>query len=698
MAENKVSVELTLEQGEALKQLASLGRSLDSFADRSTNAAKKASSSFSTFGTTVAGVFAGGALLKAADLFLGAIASIPGAITDVVKAGIEAEEVNRRFEQSLVLVGEAGTEAAKSLSDAVQEVSRLAGVEDEAVSASATFALNLGATAEQAEKIIRTAADVSSAIGVDFNTAVQQLSQTLEGSSGRLSKIDGDIKGLSEEALRSGAAIDILAQKFSGFAALNAGNLSVQLSNVGIAAGNLEEAIGAAIQASPALRGLVTTIGETINSLTRFFEENRGQITQFTDTLINGFVKTAEVSAVFADAVVRTFTVIKNTVEVSLGAVAAGFNTIEAGISVVLNPLRELAGLEPNTSAFDRLGESVQSVNEDFKELGEAIAPGNYTAATQAVLSFSDQFTLNAQKVVDADKRQSDALQAESDRRATIRDQEKASILANQAELDAIRAQAQLVRDESVLLEQEITSGRNAETLAAIQEFERQKLEIQFQAELSKATLINDSAKREQEVAKINQTKILEQERLASKQRIQQKQFEKEQNEKIFQSNLQATQNFLAAGLVLAKEGSVAQKALQITQATVNTYAAANQALAAVPFPANIPAVAGVIALGLANVLKIAGAKFANGGIVGGNSTSGDRIPIRVNSGEMVLNDRQQAQLFDLANGGGGGGAGVVQAINALGDRIERMQVSLEVNGREIARVVRDEREAGFAV
>lgn len=50
---------------------------------------------------------------------------------------------------------------------------------------------------------------------------------------------------------------------------------------------------------------------------------------------------------------------------------------------------------------------------------------------------------------------------------------------------------------------------------------------------------------------------------------------------------------------------------------------------------------------------KIAGA-FAQGGIVGGSSFSGDRMTARVNSGEMILNGRQQQQLFAMANGGGG--------------------------------------------
>lgn len=45
--------------------------------------------------------------------------------------------------------------------------------------------------------------------------------------------------------------------------------------------------------------------------------------------------------------------------------------------------------------------------------------------------------------------------------------------------------------------------------------------------------------------------------------------------------------------------------------------------------------------------------KFATGGIVGGNSYTGDRQTVRVNSGEMILNKQQQANLFNMINSGG---------------------------------------------
>ena len=74
-----------------------------------------------------------------------------------------------------------------------------------------------------------------------------------------------------------------------------------------------------------------------------------------------------------------------------------------------------------------------------------------------------------------------------------------------------------------------------------------------------------------------------------------------------------------------------------------------------------IEAIAAVAALGAVVAAAISAAskpniqRFANGGIVGGSSFTGDRVSAQVNSGEMILNKTQQANLFRLANGGGTG-------------------------------------------
>ena len=45
--------------------------------------------------------------------------------------------------------------------------------------------------------------------------------------------------------------------------------------------------------------------------------------------------------------------------------------------------------------------------------------------------------------------------------------------------------------------------------------------------------------------------------------------------------------------------------------------------------------------------------QYANGGVVGGSSYSGDKLYARVNSGEMILNSQQQSHLFNMINNGG---------------------------------------------
>jgi hypothetical protein len=52
---------------------------------------------------------------------------------------------------------------------------------------------------------------------------------------------------------------------------------------------------------------------------------------------------------------------------------------------------------------------------------------------------------------------------------------------------------------------------------------------------------------------------------------------------------------------------------------------------------------------------------FANGGIVGGNSYIGDKVLARVNSGEMILNQKQQKNLFSMLNNGSVNGGGSVE-------------------------------------
>lgn len=92
--------------------------------------------------------------------------------------------------------------------------------------------------------------------------------------------------------------------------------------------------------------------------------------------------------------------------------------------------------------------------------------------------------------------------------------------------------------------------------------------------------------------------------------------------------------------------GNIAQMIIQLQSlATAQGVASA----AALPFPANLGAIATIIAT-VASIFSSL-PKFADGGIVGGSSFYGDKLLARVNSGEMILNKKQQAALYGMTGG-----------------------------------------------
>ena len=94
-------------------------------------------------------------------------------------------------------------------------------------------------------------------------------------------------------------------------------------------------------------------------------------------------------------------------------------------------------------------------------------------------------------------------------------------------------------------------------------------------------------------------------------------------------------------------------------------------------FPLNIIAMAATAAGLVASIANIP--KFANGGIFTGNSTIGDMNIARVNSGEMILNNRQQRNLFNLLNGNGSIGNNNVK------------EIKLKIEGRDLVSVINSE-------
>lgn len=143
-------------------------------------------------------------------------------------------------------------------------------------------------------------------------------------------------------------------------------------------------------------------------------------------------------------------------------------------------------------------------------------------------------------------------------------------------------------------------------------------------------------------------------EKEASEERIKQIQREQELKYQAASVGLRGLSNLFAQGAAKNRQYARIAKGLAIADAVANTYVAANKALATYPPPFGGFAAAGVVAQGLVNVANIRAQKFADGGIVGGTSFGGDKVPAMLNSGEAVFNKRQQKNLWRIADGRAG--------------------------------------------
>lgn len=110
---------------------------------------------------------------------------------------------------------------------------------------------------------------------------------------------------------------------------------------------------------------------------------------------------------------------------------------------------------------------------------------------------------------------------------------------------------------------------------------------------------------------------------------------------------LGASSKELKAGAIIAQ--AVAQLALAFAQASMSEAKSGVWSWIA----ASVSGLATLLTMS-AQLKNLNSGGYATGGIVGGNSYFGDRLTANVNSGEMILNKRQQSNLFNMIDRGTG--------------------------------------------
>lgn len=614
---------------------------------------KKASSS--VFGG-MAKDFAVGSLV--ADGFKFALSAVKDFAIGSIQASQEQENAINNLIVALKRTGEFSEQAVSDLSAFASELQATTIYGDELILSQLALAKSFGATNEQAKDLVKAGANLSATFGGTLEDNVEKLGKTLQGSAGRLGQYIGAIGNLRESQLRAGEAIDIVNEKFAGSAQAQTATFTGTITQLSNAVSDLQEELG----------GLVTN-SETVKS-------GLGVLTGIFQELTQGFVDSRIAGELQAKGFVDTESEITRLSE----KYAKLTEELEKNVAVVQADKNK--GFFESLFSFDNAPlaqEKVQKITQELKLLDK-------------------QIEMSAQKTAELGQPSKDkgGDGAEKDKKVT--DQILAQRAQFYVDLQDLENQNTLAQNEAEVLRRTAKQGMTEQDLLELQSIEQTKLDLQFQAEEAKARLITDSTNRRLAIEKVAGQKSLAQKKLETDQLTKLEQFKAQEEQRMQQLRFQTASNFLNAGIMLTKQNSNEQKALASTLAVMNTWQSASNALATkAPWPLPQIFASSALALGFAQVAQINKAKFANGGIVGGNSFAGDRVPVQVNSGEMILNKSQQKELFSIANGGGSSDA-IIKAIDNLGAKIASMQTVVSINSREIARAVRDERSSGFAV
>lgn len=549
-----------------------------------------------------------------------------------------------------------------------------------------------GAKMESLQKITgKTGDQIKKQFGENATGFFRDFVASLNTAEGGLKNASRNLATLGIEGIRVQKVIPVLAK--------NVGELDRALALYNAEAGgtaSLTEEYGKSLESTQSQTQLLS------NSLERLrirIGEGLAKALGKVNPLLIGFIDKVGKSKVelFAEGT-EDLKVLNKELEIykkKLASVKAG-----EGFSIFAADPKELAGdiktisdriieLGDNKTAntLSNLRTELKSLQEQAKNQDPVLAAisgdaGELDRRTEEVkaqiANIEQAQILSGQRIVEANKANADADKETAQKKLTFMQELAAARTAAAGEEEALATEAKKLASDTDLQFLE-------ENLGA----------LEAKRELHRINQIENDKKRNEELKKL-QLKALQNEKDGHL-------FALDFSKKTGKAKVAAQKQVLSdiSGLQASSNSTAFAigKAASLALAYINTSQAVTNALANVPYPFAIPAAIAVGASGAIQIAKIASASppkaqsFADGGIVGGNSFSGDNLQANVNSGEMILNQRQQKNLFngvDSGNLGGGGGTNItinnpmVLSEDGVSNLIDEINDAIEFKNKEL--------------
>lgn len=232
---------------------------------------KSLSNKLSSFGQSIQGKFRNVALpftelSSALGLVKGAVSTVSAVVSDLSKSYIEQTKAEKQLEiaaRNNPYLNDSNVSALRNYASEIQSLTVYS--EGELLPMMAQLSAS-GRTQQQIMDIMGAAVDVAASGTMDLNSAVSSLNATYNGMAGTLGRQNGAIKNLTEEQLKNGDAVKIVAEQYKGMAS------------------EVAKTTGAGTQLKNAFDDLKSVLGKP-------FVEAMTPIANFFTDLINGWVE-----------------------------------------------------------------------------------------------------------------------------------------------------------------------------------------------------------------------------------------------------------------------------------------------------------------------------------------------------------------------------------------------------------------------
>jgi len=282
-----------------------------------------------------------------------------------IEEAIDADNAIQGLSSSMKAAGDFSEQNVRVFEDLAKSLAAVSRFSDEAVLDAFRIGKQFGLSNRETAKFGKAAVELASFLGQDLETTARQLGQTFDGTAGRIAEQVPALRGLSEEALRAGGALDVVLKVAGGSAVRDLDKFSVQVEKLKQAFGDIFEELGSSIVKNPALINSLKIIGGLFRDIAVAIGENDQIFRSFISGSLSSMVKGFYVVSQVVEAVNSAFFKLAKFLEPAVQALEAFDKATEA---LKKGDIRGFArSLDVVTATRDRFKEIDKLAERDAK-------------------------------------------------------------------------------------------------------------------------------------------------------------------------------------------------------------------------------------------------------------------------------------------------------------------------------------------